>query len=355
MAEHIQRKTDEDTANIPLWYGEPAKDSFKLADYTAKIDAAQNLLELDEATTFRYFERSLRGSALSWLHTWMIENRAAPLQWSTVKPAFRANFGDTTSAATFAQDIFMSNLDTFGGDFHKFYSHIARLVELHCEPFLAAQVDLGEDHGFTAAQRRHIAQIAIDCYRKVHDKFTLEFFLNGLPKKMFEKVANKPELTKPSQIIDYLKKCDMIARKNTVVPPTTQQPTTASVTPAPVAQEPVEANSTYNTSLPNRGSASTSTRGRFNNYQGRGNFNNSAQNKTANQNRKTTFCIYCRKPNHEQEKCYSRIRDNQPCVSPNGNPYWPKNVNVNAAAPPAAKKEEEKEQSAFSVFHKEVL
>ena len=132
---------------------------------------------------------------------------------------------------------------------------------------------------------------------------------------MFDKVANKPELTKPSQIIDYLKKCDMIVRKNTVVPPTTQQPTTASV-----AQDQVAANSTYNTSVPNRSSA----RGQFNNYQGRGNFNNSAQNKSTSQNRKTTICIYCRKPNHEQEKCYSHIKDNQPCVTPKGTPYWQK-------------------------------
>ena len=28
MAEHIQRKTDEDTANIPIWFGEAAKDTF---------------------------------------------------------------------------------------------------------------------------------------------------------------------------------------------------------------------------------------------------------------------------------------------------------------------------------------
>ena len=40
---------------------------------------------------------------------------------------------------------------------------------------------------------------------------------------MFEKFATKPELTKPSQIIDYLKKCDMVARKDTVVPPLPQQ------------------------------------------------------------------------------------------------------------------------------------
>ena len=212
MADHIQRKTDKDMANIPLWYGEPAKDSFTLADYTAKLDSAQNLLELDEETTFRYFERSLRGSALSWLHTWLLENRATPRQWARVKPDFRKNFGDSTSAATFAQDITVSNLDTFKGDFFKYYSHVARLVELHCEPFLAAEIDIGDDHGFTAAQRRQIALITSDCYRKVHDKITLEFFLNGLPKHMFEKVANKPNLTKLSEIIDYLKKCDTVAR-----------------------------------------------------------------------------------------------------------------------------------------------
>ena len=105
MADHIQRKTDEETANILLWYGELAKDTFTLQDYTAKIDSGKDLLGLNEETTFRYFERSLRGSALSWLHTWLIENRATPPQWATVKPAFRKNFGDSTSAATFAHDI----------------------------------------------------------------------------------------------------------------------------------------------------------------------------------------------------------------------------------------------------------
>ena len=119
MADHIQRKTDEDSANISLWYGEPAKDSFTLADYTAKLNSAQHLLELDEETTFWYFERSLRCSALSWLHTWLIGNRATQRQWARVKPAFRKNFGDSTSAAIFAQDIVRANLATFDSDFYK--------------------------------------------------------------------------------------------------------------------------------------------------------------------------------------------------------------------------------------------
>ena len=231
MAEHIQRKTDKDTANIPLWFGEPAKDTFTLANYIAKVNAAQTLLALNETTTFQYFERSLRGSALSWLHTWLIKNWDSPREWTTVKSAFRQNFGDSTSAATFAQDIYASNLATFQGDFHKFYAHIARLVELHCEPFIAARIELGDNHGFTNAQQRRVTQIVTKTYRNVHDKLTIEFFLNGLPKAMFEKVATKPELVKPSQIIEYLKKCDTVARKNTIVQPLPlqhPQPTSAT-------------------------------------------------------------------------------------------------------------------------------
>ena len=220
----------------------------------------------------------------------MIGNRATQRQWARVKPAFRKNFIDSTSAAIFAQDIVRANLATFDGDFFKYYSHVVRLVELHCEPFLAAEVDLADDHGFTAAQRRQVALIASDCYRKDHDKITLKIFLNGLPKHMFEKVANKPELTKPSAIIEYLKKCNTVASRNTVVPPPQQPqqpPATANVL------EQINANSTYNTSIPNR----TSSRGPTNNQQGRNN-NNSSQNNS----RKKTFCICCRKPNHEQEK-----------------------------------------------------
>ena len=50
---------------------------------------------------------------------------------------------------------------------------------------------------------------------------------------MFEKVANKPNLTKPSEIIDYLKKCDTVARTRTFAPPlpqpAQQPPTTANI------------------------------------------------------------------------------------------------------------------------------
>ena len=307
----------------------------------------------------------------------MIENRGTPRSWANVKPAFRQNFGDTTSAATFAQDIYVSNLATFQGDFHKFYAHVARIVELHCEPFLNQEIELGEDHNFTNAQQARIANIVITNTRCIHDKLTLEFFLNGLPKEMFEKVATKPELTKPSAIIDYLKKCDIVARKDGIVPPpAAQQPQPMA---APV--DDLNINNTYSQSY--AAQARNSQRGNSNsNYRGRGGYNNSSrgqnnargqsnnyrgqsfrgQNQTYRQNyntgdRKPLICIYCKKPNHEQEKCFARIRDNQPCLSAKGTPYFPKKVNsasdsqneedVQEVVQPQA----EQPSSTHSVFH----
>jgi hypothetical protein len=242
----------------------------------------------------------------------------------------------------------VSNLATFQGDFHKFYAHVARIVELHCEPFLNQQIELGEDHNFTNAQQARVANIVITNTRQIHDKLTLEFFLNGLPKEMFEKVATKPELTKPSAIIDYLKKCDIVARKDGIVPPpAAQQPQPMA---APV--DDLNINNTYSQSY--AAQARNSSRGNSNsNYRGRGGYNNSSrgqnnargqtnnyrgqsfrgQNQNYRQNyntgdRKPLICIYCKKPNHEQEKCFARIRDNQPCLSAKGTPYFPKKLTL---------------------------
>ena len=242
---------------------------------------------------------------------------------------------------------YVSNLATFQGDFHKFYAHVARLVELHCEPFLKEEIVLGEDHGFTNAQQARVAQIVITNTRKIHDKLILENFLNGLPKGMFEKVATKPELTKPSAIIDYLKKCDMVARKDTIVPPLAQQ-----TLPAPMVSpvDDLHINNTYsqsyaaqarnssrsnNSNYRGRGGNSNSTRGQSNtrgagnNYRGQS-FRGQNQNNRKAYNsgdRKPLICIYCNKQNHEQEKCFAHIRDNQHCLSAKGTPYFPKKVN----------------------------
>ena len=349
MAEHIQRITDENTANIPTWFGEPVKDVFTLATYIGKLDTARDLLQLDDATTFRYFSQSLRGSAASWLDTWLVENRHLPQHWSEVRPHFRQAFGDKTSTATFAKDVSSAKLEDFGGDFYKFYAHIGKLVDLHCEPFLFQPIDLGdEEHDFDDDQIRRIITINTRTIRAIHSKLTLEFFLHGLPKDMFQKVATKPNLTKPSQIIDFLKRSDEQLRKEAILPqnpppPMPHPPPHPAAYVTPVGETFTQAN-TYSQAYASK-------------------YGGNSQQKIRKS--KARLCIYCRKPNHSQERCFTRIRDNQPCLTPKGEAYWPNKVaataqtddvthDVTQEAQPQTNSQEAQPQ-AFSVFHNEVL
>ena len=45
------------------------------------------------------------------------------------------------------------------------------------------------------------------------------------------------------------------------------------------------------------------------------------------QTAKPFFCIFCRKPNHNQDDCRQRIAENAPCLSKNGVPYFPRSQN----------------------------
>lgn len=60
-----------------------------------------------------------------------------------------------------------------------------------------------------------------------------------------------------------------------------------------------------------------------NNY--KPNFNNKGNNQANNSGQK--YCIYCKFNNHGQDECRRRIRDNPPCRTAAGKPYWPKKLN----------------------------
>jgi hypothetical protein len=362
--EHVQRLTDQNTANIPLWYGEDTKDTFSLATFIQKLDTAQHLLQFTDAITFRYFTQALRGSASAWLDTWLSENRETPRVWSEVKPVFRKAFGDQTSEATFAQKIAYAKLEHFDNDYHKFYAHINRLVKLHCEPFLEEEIELeGDVYGWEEDQVEKIMEIHNQTVTKVHDKLTLEFFLNGLPHHQLQKVATK-KLKKPSQIIEFLTaaeiSCQICQKKKeaVLVPQIIPQhlPPAAYITPVDThaPEEAVDNTDSSHRVIEDNTFTQANTYSQA--YASKGNYNEGYKTRAK-------LCLYCRKPNHKQEKCRYRIRDNQPCVTPKGEAYWPNLPNKNVAASSRSDVTAEftadvtgrNEQPTFSVFHNEVL
>jgi hypothetical protein len=48
-----------------------------------------------------------------------------------------------------------------------------------------------------------------------------------------------------------------------------------------------------------------------------------SEHKMANY-RNQKLCFYCKRFNHQQDECGTRMQDNQPCTDSKGRKYWPK-------------------------------
>jgi len=57
----------------------------------------------------------------------------------------------------------------------------------------------------------------------------------------------------------------------------------------------------------------------------KGKNSNSYSNSNGSVDMSKKKCTYCQKPNHGQDECFSRIRDNAPCYNSKGEPYYPRN------------------------------
>ena len=347
MAGAIQDRINQEIANIPIFYGQPEKDTVTLKHYISRVDQGVTQLEWTQATAFTYFSNSLKGTAANWLDTHLSDNRNIVKHWSVLKPAFRRALGDVTDPVVFAQQMGNIKIGTYSGNLYDYYAAITKMINLHTEKYLAATIVLPQGHGMTEEQRLIVTDAVTHAIHAVHDDFKKEFFINGLTTAQTARISNKPQLETASQILEFLKREEDIERNKLAPAQPPASAPAAGIAPISGQQETIQANNNY------RGSSrGTSYRGQSrggNGYRGRGNANrggnggysgnsgngNGASGNPAggnsNSGRTELYCAFCRKTNHKQETCYERIRQKQPCVSNSGKPYFPKSDNPTAA------------------------
>ena len=362
LPDHIQFQVDKDTAHVPSFHGN-YKDAVTLQAFINRIDMGVETLRWTQNIAFTYFSNALKDVAAAWLECYITDHPLAPKTWAHYKPELRKAFGDTTDPVIFAQEVSNLRPEQFAGSLFRYHAAIARTVTLHQEEFTTPPLpQLPDDHNLTEDQLEMVNQLHHITYttavQNVHSKLRKEFFLNGLPKKQLEMVVNKPFLNTVHEMIAYIHQQESIATKknsNNALP-TTTTPTIQSVQTQALHEEPTTAtnyiqNSNRSTTTqPQRGGVSPNYRGnnprgyttnnnRGNNrgYRGGGNSQNNCQNNSSS-SFASKMCIFCRKPGHLQEDCFSRIEKNEPCISNQGKTYFPK---VNAT---------EDSVSASSVF-----
>lgn len=329
MAEdRIQQRINDDIADLPFFHGCPQKDTISLKHYIDRIDQGCTALNWTGEQAYIYFKNSLKSSAAAWFTVYEADNRRKAKQWEVIKPAFRQAFGDRSDPVIFASKIGNIKLTDYNNKLFDYCAAITNMVDLHAEQFLTVEPTLPDNHGLTDAQIQIVRDNIRDTVETIHDNLRKEYFINGLPQTLINKVASRPNLTTLGEILDFLRREEDIDKRNndtkTFDAPKTSPSATLNPQQGASIANPIFANQPQGGFYQRGQQRGRGQRGQFRGQRGHGSGqfrqNTGAQN---GQSGKTVHCAYCKKPYHKQEVCRTRIARNDPCIDKDGFPFYP--------------------------------
>ena len=71
---HIQQCINDNIAHLPIFYGQPEKDTVTLI-FVSRIDQGVTALNWTQVDAFNYFKNALKSTAACWLDSWSTFNR----------------------------------------------------------------------------------------------------------------------------------------------------------------------------------------------------------------------------------------------------------------------------------------
>ena len=154
--DRIQQRINDNIADIPIFYGQPDKDTITLKYYISRIDQGVTALNWTQENAYVAFKNSLKGPAANWLGYFSSISRDTALTWEAYKPHFRKAFGDKTNPMVFANTMFNIKLANGSSNIYNYVAQITDVMTLHIEKYLASVIAFPAGHLYTAAQQREI-------------------------------------------------------------------------------------------------------------------------------------------------------------------------------------------------------
>ena len=71
----IQQCINDNIADVPIFYGQPAKDTITLNFFVSRIDQGVTALNWTQVDAYNYFKNALKSTAACWLDSWVTFNR----------------------------------------------------------------------------------------------------------------------------------------------------------------------------------------------------------------------------------------------------------------------------------------
>ena len=290
----------------------------------------------------------MRGDAAQWLVSTLSDFPDIDKTWTVYKPLFREAFGDTTDEIVFAQEIGTLTIGQFDNNLFKYYAAITKAIDLHGDKYRAIVYPIPANMALTGAQEALVQKAFQDGAARVHVDLKKEFFIRGLTTKQISLIKLKPNLITPRDVFNFLRREEDLETKlktngqHTNGNGQRQRPATVTgwqhhllplrlksrARDRRVYNRPLLPSTTTIPTRPTKSGRGQRGRGAVQPRQtgqptGSGSSNGAGNQQTA----KPFFCIFCRKPNHNQDDCRQRIAENAPCLCKNGVPYFPRNQN----------------------------
>ncbi len=340
-----QRRWNDTISELPAFYGND-KDTLSAESLVHRVEAAATALGWDDEATFNNFSLCLRADAERWLALTRDIGLAFEGTWSYIKPRFRKEYGtkmNETKVFKTMKDMSMKHSET----------PTQYMVRINDQWKMISELCKHQVINVPAVEADRTVAVCQNLYKQGFNDAIKEvqrlFFISGLPENLLEKVAQKENPTL-YDVLENTNKLNDISAKKDVAHNGIHQVDQAEDTDAEfvnkIQQSSNRGRGNYNNSYrgrsnsrPNNGSNYSSNNGNYGNNSNNGNNSSSStyrgrpqssrgsysgSNASNGQRNTQITCVYCKIQGHHQDDCRKRIRDNKPCISGGGKPYWPR-------------------------------
>ena len=103
MDDLVAAQQQVDLAKLPLWFGEPSRDTFLAEQWVSRVQNARDAADWNDQKTLSIFYNAMRGEALLWFEG-LTRNGVNKNVWNDVKKEFLEAYSYTRSSRTAALD-----------------------------------------------------------------------------------------------------------------------------------------------------------------------------------------------------------------------------------------------------------
>lgn len=316
---------------IPEFSDVPEKDAMPPIAFIQRLESAAKALGWSNMETYNRAVYAFRGSVYNWWNSMVVMHPTATHNWAWLKPLFKAQYVRDSEDT----EIYNQLTDMRQKTAERPCDHLNRVIRV-----IDAMFDSSPEFSYNHDPDQPLTlEVMMDQMKQARQKLKDDFYLIAYRSSLRPEFQTAVKHIKPKTLMETYTlvndQHNIEMDKKTATAVTSVTPSTHADQVEAIQRAPQQrANGNFRTNNGqrsfNRNQSHPQQNSGYNNRNSNNNGNN--QQRSAGQNfknqNKQKYCTYCHISGHIQDECRRRQRDNQPCRSAAGVPYWPQNVSA---------------------------